>query len=339
MIEDNSLADPTRRGRERSRREFVKTVGATALAASIPSAGSHGVVGGSTPRKVATTGTETPIARFFRSLDETRKAQICFPFEHPLRTRVENNWAIVKPTIGDLTTEQQALCREIFRNLCSEEGYQRFNRQMNDDFGGFANYHVALFGEPDTDQPFEWVLTGRHNTLRADGHRHAGAAFSGPIFHGHAVGDQERAGQGGNVWRYQTEQANALYASFDARQRIQAFFTPKMTGTTGSARPQGTGFECGGLAVAELDGEQKQMVQQLLRDLIRPFHRFDALEIQNCLGEVSGVDQLRLTFYQDGHHGQPWDIWKLEGPAFVWHFHGTPHIHSWLNLTSRAASV
>ena len=60
-------------------------------------------------------------------------------------------------------------------------------KQMDDDAGGFDAYHVAVFGEPGTDKPFEWVLTGRHDTLRADGNSVEGAAFGGPIFYGHAA--------------------------------------------------------------------------------------------------------------------------------------------------------
>lgn len=243
-----------------------------------------------------------------------------------------------------MTTEQQALCREIFKNLCSEDGHQRFNRQMNDDAGGFENYHVALFGEPGTDHPFEWVLTGRHNTLRADGHRHEGAAFSGPIFYGHALEHRDQpkcSGHERNVWRYQLEQANAIFSSLDDRQRAQALFRPgeaKTAGSQASDRPHGDhrdAFDGAGLAVVGLDVAQKRMVQQLLRDLTRPFRSIDAEGIQKCLRDQSGTDELRLTYFSAGQTSdrQTGDIWKLEAPTFTWHFHGTPHVHSWLNLT------
>ncbi|AGA27519.1 DUF3500 domain-containing protein [Singulisphaera acidiphila] len=343
MVEDQSPADRGH-GRELSRREFVQAVGVSTFAASIPLAGLQTVLGGSVKANLqASSVGETPVARFFRTLSNDQRTLICFPFEHPLRTRVENNWAIVKPRIGDLTTEQQALCCEIFKNLCSEDGHERFTRQMNDDAGGFENYHVALFGAPGTDQPFEWVLTGRHNTLRADGRCHEGAAIRGPLFYGHAVPTRGQgrgvSGHAGNVWQYQTEQANAILSSLDGRQRAQALLTP--AAGPDSVRSQENAIESRGLAVAGLDVAQKQMVQQLLRDLIRPFRSFDAEEIQNCLRESSGADELRLTFYPTGHHGpdQAWETWKLEGPAFVWHFHGTPHVHSWLSLTRRVVSV
>ena len=28
--------------------------------------------------------------------------------------------------------------------------------------------------------------------------------------------------------------------------------------------------------------------------------------------------------------------WKLEGPAFDWFFHGSPHVHTWVNIARKA---
>ena len=90
--------------------------------------------------------------------------------------------------------------------------------------------------------------------------------------------------------------------------------------------------------VAELDGQQKKMVQKLLKDLTSPFRAFDVEEVQECLKEAGGADKLRLTYYKDGDIGNDkvWDIWKLEGPAFAWYFHGSPHVHTWVNIARKA---
>ena len=79
-------------------------------------------------------------------------------------------------------------------------------------------------------------------------------------------------------------------------------------------------------------------VQQLLRDLTRPFRAVDAEEIRECLRDEGGADRLRLTFYKEGDVGDDrvWDIWKLEGPAFAWYFHGSPHDHTWVNIARKA---
>ena len=114
--------------------------------------------------------------------------------------------------------------------------------------GGFESYHVAVFGEPGTDKPFEWVLTGRHDTLRADGNSVEGAAFGGPIFYGHAADghDNEDAKHTHNVWWYQGEQANKIFQTLDEKQRAQALVdkaepdapaTIKLKGEPPAARP------------------------------------------------------------------------------------------------------
>jgi hypothetical protein len=320
-----------------SRRDFVKALGTTALAGSVPSIGLARASAASGPRPTAPA--ETAVGRFYGSLKDDQRSQICFPVDHPLRSQVANNWAIVRPTINDLHPEQKALCKDVFKNLCSEDGHARFLRQMGEDHGGFERYHVAVFGEPDTDKPFEWVLTGRHATLRADGNSPSGAAFGGPIFYGHASpGPRGGAGRSGSVWWYQAEQAHAVFKTLDDRQRARALVSKAAADERLPVKPRGDRLVEVGLSVSELDGRQKPMVRKLLEDLLRPFRAFDAGEVQECLRDPDGLDKLRLTYFQEGdigNVGAP-DIWKLEGPAFSWYFHGTPHVHVWLNVTGRA---
>ena len=33
-----------------------------------------------------------------------------------------------------------------------------------------------------------------------------------------------------------------------------------------------------------------------------------------------------------------WDNWRLEGPSFVWHFRGSPHVHVWVNVADSASA-
>ena len=105
-----------------------------------------------------------------------------------------------------------------------------------------------------------------------------------------------------------------------------------------SARLRGDRLGEEGLAVGELDPQQSEMVQKLLKDLTSPFRAFDVEEVQECLREAGGADKLRLTYFKEGNIGddQVWDIWKLEGPAFAWYFHGSPHVHTWVNIARQA---
>ena len=253
---------------------------------------------------------------------------------------VDNNWAIVKPTIDDLNPEQKSLCQEIMKNLCTEEGYERFMKQMDDDSGGFESYHVAVFGEPGTDKPFEWVLSGRHDTLRADGNSVEGVAFGGPIFYGHAADghDNEDPKHTHNVWWYQGEQANKIFSTLDEKQRAA------VPGRQGRARqPRGHQAQ-GDPPAADRPGHLRPRRPaeghgpRPPRDDAPALPRPDAAEVRECLDLNGGVDKLRLTFFKEGDIGGDgvWDIWKLEGPAFSWFFRGSPHVHTWLNVAQKA---
>lgn len=323
-----------------TRRDFVKTLGATAAAAAAwPLEAAARAIAPDQVGPSATSPAETAVARFYKTLKPEQKKTICFPFDDPLRSKVANNWAIVKPTVGDLDKEQKALCREIFKNLCSEEGYDRFQKQMAEDYGGFDKYHVAVFGEPGTDKPFEWVLSGRHDTLRADGNSVSGVAFGGPIFYGHASHSfEEDAKHTDNVWWYQGIQANKIYQSLDDKQKAKALVAKAEPDASRSIKLKGDKLPDVGVSVAELDSQQKLMVQQLLKDLTSPFRAFDVEEIQSCLRHAGGADKLRLIYFKEGDIGGDgvWDMWKIEGPAFAWYFHGSPHVHTWVHIADRA---
>jgi hypothetical protein len=324
-----------------SRRDFLNTVGAGALAATVPLIGRAAAAAvqtkaGPSPSAAA----ENAVARFYKTITPEQRKLICFPFDNPLRKTVKNNWDIVKPAISDMTPEQQSLCREIMKNLCSEDGYERFMKQMDDDNGGFESYHVAVFGEPGTDKPFEWVLTGRHDTLRADGNSVDGAAFGGPIFYGHAADghDNEDAKHTNNVWWYQGAQANKIFQTFDDKQKAQSLVTKAFADDAKTIRLKGRELPSTGLLIGDLDSQQKAMVKDLVELMLRPFRAFDAEEVRACLDGNGGVDTLRLAFCKEGDIGNDgvWDIWKLEGPAFSWFFRGSPHVHTWLNVAHKA---
>ena len=320
-----------------SRRQFAQAIGAaTILGSGMPQVMADQAVVG--PKR--TDSSETAVGRLFKSLKDDQRKILCFPFDHPLRSRIGNNWAITKPKISDLSNDQQALCVEIFKGLTSEEGYDRFTRQMEDEYDGFEGYHIAIFGEPDSDKPFEWVLSGRHDTLRADGNSVDGVAFGGPIFYGHAAAGNfnEDAQHTKNVWWYQGEMANKIFKTLDDKQQAAAMAPKGPADDARSIKLAGDKLPEIGLGIKSLDGQQKAMVQQLIDAGTRPFRKADVDELMSCVKDAGGVDAMRLTFYKEGDVGKDgvWDVWKLEGPAFSWYFHGSPHVHTWLNVAKKA---
>ncbi len=284
---------------------------------------------------------ETLVKSLFQSLSPTQKQSICFDWDYTekerglLRTRVENNWNITKPSINSdfYTTAQRGLIREIFQGIIAPEWHSKFDKQYQDDTGGFGNRQsIAIFGIPGSDA-FEFVLTGRHTTLRCDGNTAEHVAFGGPIFYGHAAGrDDERPDHPGNVFWEQALAANAVYKMLDGRQRALAEVA--VSPHEDQVEFRGTKSGLPGIPVSELSTDQRRALEQTLAKLIEPFRASDRVEVQHCLDRQGGLEKLHLAFYTDEDIGNDrvWDNWRLEGPSFVWHFRGFPHVHVWVNI-------
>ena len=45
----------------------------------------------------------------------------------------------------------------------------------------------------------------------------------------------------------------------------------------------------------------------------------------------------RLAFYQDRRmkDEKHWHFWRLEGPGFVWNYRVLPHVHTYVNISSK----
>ncbi|MBM3999970.1 MAG: hypothetical protein FJ297_10610 [Planctomycetes bacterium] len=50
--------------------------------------------------------------------------------------------------------------------------------------------------------------------------------------------------------------------------------------------------------------------------------------------KAGGIDGLHAAFYKQGDLGSDgvWDIWRVEGPAFVWHFRGARPVHAYVHV-------
>jgi hypothetical protein len=286
---------------------------------------------------------ETLVATLFKSLNEDQRKTICFPFDHPLRKRVENNWEIVEgKTVGNfLNADQAQMVREIFVGLHSPEYAEKVIKQVADDGGSkdLEDTSLALFGEPGTGK-FEFVITGRHCTRRCDGDSVEGAAFGGPIFYGHAAeGFNESPEHKGNAYWYQAKRANDVFRALDGKQRSIALLGDSR-GERGTDTVKLTGKSKGlpGIGVSDLSPDQKDLVRKVLADLLAPFRQSDVAEAMKLI-EAAGFDALHLAFYKNENIGndEVWDVWQIEGPNMVWYFRGKPHVHVWAHVRADAA--
>lgn len=330
------------------RRSFLRTAGAAAMATAV-AAPSLSFPNWAVAKDVpsAASQPESLVKVLFESLTELQRKDVCFDWDYNdtankrglLRTFVANNWQITKPELnGDFyTKDQRHLVREIFKGIINPEWVKRVDKQLEDDAGGFGNdQSFAIFGKPG-DGKFEFVMTGRHMTLRCDGNSTDHVAFGGPIFYGHAAdGFNEKADHPGNVYWPQALAANKVYEMLDEKQRKQALISKSPSEQ--AVHFQGSTAKLPGIAVGEMSSDQTAELQKVLAKLIEPYRQSDRDEVLQCLKTQGGLEKCSLAFYSDKDIGNDkvWDCWRLEGPSFVWAFRGSPHVHVWVNIADDA---
>ena len=88
-----------------------------------------------------------------------------------------------------------------------------------------------------------------------------------------------------------------------------------------------------GIPLAELSQDERGHVRKVMADLLAPFRKADADEALIYI-EAAGFEHLHMAFFQQEDIGndKTWDIWRVEGPSFVWHFRGAPHVHAYINI-------
>lgn len=327
-----------------TRRAFVGTAAAAAVVS--PLMASPFAANAKEGKKSETP--ESHIAALYKSLNEEQRKVVCFDWGHKdkraqggnLRTHVSNNWHITKPAIASkfFNKDQQDRIEAIFLGLYDKEWHDKILQQIKDDAGGYGKaQNIAIFGSPGADK-FEFVMTGRHLTIRCDGDSAKHAAFGGPIFYGHAArGFNEKADHPGNVFWHQALKANELYKMLDGKQRKKAL--AKRAPKESAVHFQGKNGEYSGIPVAELSKDQGAHLKEVLALLLAPYRAKDRKEAMQCLTAQGGLEKCHLTFYESGDIGKDgvWDNWRLEGPAFVWHFRGAPHVHVWVNVANNPA--
>ena len=337
-----------------TRRNIIKTAMGGMAAVTAASLWTPGGLQRVMASEAAASGTkpaaETLVAQLFKSLTDSQKKIIAFPFDHPLRSKVDNNWMVVDKAISAiLTPDQLALVKEIFIDMHSEEYADRVLKQVesdNEEVGGFKGCSIALFGEPGDmagdplnagkKSKFEFVFAGRHVTRRCDGNSVDGAAFGGPIFYGHAAGSfREKPDHPGNAYWFQALRANEVFKALDGKQRKIALLDtdPRAEQGTKTVALRQSTKELPGVGMRDLSVDQKDLVKKVMADLLAPFRKPDADEAMNLI-EHGGIENLHMAFYSKMDIGNDgvWDVWQIEGPNMIWYFRGAPHVHTWVHV-------
>ncbi len=311
-----------------SRREFL-----TATAGAVAAATAAGFMPGSRAVAAPTkkSAAESAVKELYGTLSDEQRKQMALPLDDARRTKISANWSVTSANIGSFSKSQQELIHQVIKGATSEDGYGRFMQQMKEDWGAVEKYAVAIYGDPASEQ-FEFELTGRHLTLRADGDTLPGAAFGGPIVYGHGKkGNSEQ-----NLFAYQTRSANEVFQALDGDQRKKALLENAPSESAVQLRDDVSAIP--GIAGSELSADQKELVGKALRDVMAPYRKEDVDEVMEILKAGGGIDKLQIAFYRSGDldADSVWDIWRLEAPTLVCHFRGAPHVHAYINVAKRA---
>ncbi|HUR39424.1 MAG TPA: DUF3500 domain-containing protein, partial [Planctomycetota bacterium] len=265
-------------------------------------------------------------------LDADQKRAVVLPADAPERMKIFN--AALGKKIGEVYTKpQQELLGRILRALSSgEDGWRQISRgETWDASKAFENCGANLFGDPGG--KYTWVFTGHHLTLRCDGNTEEGAGFGGPLYYGHSPnGYSER-----NLFQYQTRSAMAVYEALTKEQREQSITLEDPAEGLASLKFRCTCDSTPGIPYPNLSKEARELVEKLMRDLLAPYRKEDVDEVLQIVKKTGGMEAMHLMFYQekDAKPTQPWSFWRLEGPGFVWNFRVLPHVHTYVNISSK----
>ncbi|QVL30424.1 DUF3500 domain-containing protein [Telmatocola sphagniphila] len=321
------------------RRDFVRLMGTGAAVLS-----GAGLSLASEPEKLPMPQVIHPaeelVKELFAGLSEDQKKNIQLPWNHEARGRMYNK-ALGKPIKDVYTKPQQELVVRVLKAMSSgEEGYRQFSRDGTWDASkSFENCGANIFGDPTKDK-YAFVFSGHHITLRCDGDSEEETAFGGPIYYGHTPMGYDSK----NIFNYQTREVARLFEALDAKQRSKALIT---MGTPGEHEESVSFKEArkhtpAGLATAEMTADEIKLVDSVMRTILSPYRKEDVDEVMAIIKRTGGMEKIRFAFYTDESEGaktnekQPWSFWRLEGPGFIWNYRVLPHVHAYVNVSSKA---
>lgn len=315
----------------KSRRDFLRTIGAAAALTTVGTA-ARGRAADAKPKPA-----EELIKELYTTLSSEQKAELVLPYDHGTEGHPTRHKTYNAPPLGNekrlsntYTKAQQDLIKQTLRAiLANDEALERLSRHGKwDSSGSFEGCGAVLFGEPTGNNPFSWVFSGHHLTLRCDGNSEPEAAWGGPIYYGHSVNGYDK----NNVFLYQTEQVQAVYDALDEKQRAKAH----ATNNPGDTHPKGFAptNPRHGIPCSELTAEQRSLVEKSMRTLLDPFRKEDADEVMQLIKANGGLEHVNIAFYKDDGDSDKvrWHFWRLEGPGFVWNFRPLPHVHCFVNV-------
>ncbi len=331
------------------RRSFFRVLGGAAAAVALGAGSSIRGATDETKTDKKPRPAEELIKELFSTLKDEQKKKVVLPYDHqeekdsrPARLGMYNK-AINDIRIDTVYTKaQEELLERIVKSMSNgDEGYRLVSRGGNwDGSHKFSRCGAIFFGEPTEPGKSAFVFSGHHLTIRCDGDFKDGTAWAGPIYYGHSPNGYSS----GNLFNYQTRSVIGLYKALDEKQRVKATVLKGNPGEgADSVELKAKVEDRPGLRIGELSKDQKALVETVMRNVLSPFRKEDADEVMAIIKKNGGMEKIKLAFYSDNYEGakttkeQPWSFWRLEGPGFVWNFRVLPHVHTYVNISSKLA--
>ncbi len=313
------------------RRDFIRVAGGAAAALTV--AGTVAAPRLRAREDKAPKPAEDLVKELYSTLTDEQKKIVVHPWDSPLRSKFFN--APMGKNIGSAYTKaQQELVERILKAISSgEDGMRCLTRGGTyDTSGSLQGCGADIFGDPSSGK-FAWVCTGHHLTVRCDGDSEEGPAFGGPIYYGHSPnGYSDR-----NVFYFQTKAVLSVFDALSEKQRKVAV----VPGTPGELEPsvrfKGKTATRPGLSFGEMNNDQQGLIETVMRTLLSPYRKADVDEVMQVIKTNGGMEKLHLAFYPDMamKDDQKWHFWRLEGPGFVWNFRVLPHVHTYVNISTK----
>lgn len=303
---------------------------------------------GVSPGGANTAEVVTAVNAFLATLDDSKRDAVEYDFTDNKARQTWSNFPSTTvpregPALSDLTAEQQQAALAVVKVALSGDGYQQstdiqksddhlnsLGGQGADGFGALVDYHIAIYGQPSTTQPF-MVQFGGHHLARALTYN-GDKVSQTPQF----VGTEPTSfpAGGATVEPLKAEAAGmfGIMASLTADQRTAA----EITSGTFDDLLMGPGKDSGnfptpeGLLVSGLNAEQRQTVTAAIQAYAGDLSTDAATKL---MAEYeSELDQTRIGWSNNTGPTDENSYLRIDGPS-VWiefintRSRSTPDIH------------
>jgi hypothetical protein len=269
--------------------------------------------------------------RLYAGLDDEQRAACCVEYDHPLRQYHNRGvWGGGSSVLTAFDRGQRSNLADLFYAGLSAAGRARIPEEYFTRWLGVHSLRVLICGDP-TAPPYQILLTGGHLNLRLGGACREGVAFGGPQVYGDQRGNG-RVGLPGNLYREQFLLAQRLLSGLDDGRRRAATLPEAPPQTEVEVR--GRSSTPPGVPIGELAAESKALAGELVGSILSTWPEREVEYARECLAANGGIEALAFSTYEHGEDGliPAAQVFRLEGPAAVFHFRGHPHVHAFVNV-------